>query len=577
MARRRSEGGEIVAPRRRATAGGLTLRRLRSWMARGGTVEGNPSSGVHLRVPGKSFPGIARWVWAGPVGWDGRVVVSTAHIDRLTSRYGPDVQCDWHVPGPEDSPGEDRAKDTSEVAETSEDPGDGDLHGGDGASGEVENPEDSAGSESSDSDGEEPSQGGEDSSSPGLLPGNPDGEPSEGEPGQQPGSTPGQGGSAPSAQGSEDSSGVVAADASAAGSDGTSTDSVDGPPDGGGASPREGAGDDPTDAGQDSSPTPTAAPSDKGKRTSPGTPGAGPHGPGQTDTPERDAPEAAWVWSSERADGPKADVDCLASGAAAAPDAPPSDRQSDPDSDPGEGREVKTSFGGFFAEFSRGTRRNPVDPRDVREIRRHLRRLLDRIEVEPGGEMSPRISAKGLVRELASRRVALSRARREEVKPAVRLILADVSGSCAAACRETVAAAQALAEDSGARCIAVLHSNGYPLDVLGEVPGGALPRERERQKDSALAWWDRLVGAHQVSGVVWLGDADGLWVLEHLARHHGAPVVWLDSYRSRVAGLHEAPRQARMGLSFTPRAMWWGVNDARSTAIALRRTHKGGS
>jgi hypothetical protein len=221
-----------------------------------------------------------------------------------------------------------------------------------------------------------------------------------------------------------------------------------------------------------------------------------------------------------------------------------------------------------FAEFASPTRRHPVDPKDVAEICRHLRRLLDRIEVEPGGDPSPRVSGKRLVRELTTRRVALSRARREEVLPAVRLILCDVSGSCSAAAPATVAAAQALVKDQDARCVVVLHSNGYPVSWLGD--GGDLPDCPEGSEVGVtLAWWDRLVAGRAVSGVVWLGDSDGLWVLDHLAPQ--APVVWLDSHCSR-SGLHAAPKSAVAQLNFRPIAWWWGVNNARSTAIALRST-----
>lgn len=443
-------------------------------------------------------------------------------IDRLISLHGADTLCGRKAAKPEARP-----KDTDEVAEQSDDPSDGQKHGGDGASGEV-------------TDGQP--TGGQN--------------PNTAEEMAEPSATPGQGGAQP-----QDSTDTETANGGSG--HGSETTSQDGAPDASESSSGDAAEGQPsTGATRDVSPTPGQA-QDKGEQ---------PHnesaGLAETDDLGRDAPGVAGVSTTDDAGATPAkesrDLDPSAADSA-------DDEATTSVGTPRSSRRSKAQHGGVFAEIGRGTRRHPVDPKDVAEIRRHLRRLLDRIEVEPGGDPSPRISGKRLAREVVARRVSLSRSRREEVKPAVRLILCDVSGSCSAVCRETVAAAQALVADQDARCVVVLHSNGYPAAWIGDV--GDMPDVRDagdwRGTDEVRAWWDRLVAGRTVSGVVWLGDSDGLWVLEHIAA--AAPVVWLDSHCSR-SGLHSAPRKAVEQLNFRPIAWWWGVNNARSTAIALRST-----
>jgi hypothetical protein len=218
-----------------------------------------------------------------------------------------------------------------------------------------------------------------------------------------------------------------------------------------------------------------------------------------------------------------------------------------------------------MAGFAAGSRRHPVDPRDVAEIERHLRRLLIRLDAGPVGDPSPRIHAGRLIREIASRRLSLSRCRREEQEPALRLVLADVSGSCSAACRETVAAAQALVESDPVTYAAVAHSNGYPVEVLGLA---AAPPTIYTAEDDPR-WWERALAGRRLAGVIAFGDSDALWLYGRLAAR--APIVWLDSHSAR-AGLRRAPCRALGELPFAPRVWWWGVNDAARAAIALRGT-----
>src|SRR5690606_32796715 len=86
------------------------------------------------------------------------------------------------------------------------------------------------------------------------------------------------------------------------------------------------------------------------------------------------------------------------------------------------------------------------------------------------------VDGRRLIREIASRRCALARVRREELSHPLVLLCCDVSGSCSAVCNETLAAAVAVAE-ALPHVVIVRHSNGYVIDMLGERAPRLLARE----------------------------------------------------------------------------------------------------
>jgi hypothetical protein len=206
----------------------------------------------------------------------------------------------------------------------------------------------------------------------------------------------------------------------------------------------------------------------------------------------------------------------------------------------------------------------------VRDVRRALDRLLTALEVGTGQEPSPRLDARALVAELACRRVRLSRCRREELERPLTVVAVDVSGSCAAAATETLAAALALAY-ADERCVVVRHTNGCVASIHGcrarELP---LARLDGQSRDD---WWRAARRRVRVAGLVAFGDADAGDVYRDWCEA-GVPLVWLDSYAARDGTRPVGPRsvamRCRAGWTREPLAHWIGVNDAVRAAVALR-------
>lgn len=202
-----------------------------------------------------------------------------------------------------------------------------------------------------------------------------------------------------------------------------------------------------------------------------------------------------------------------------------------------------------------------ADPKATRETVRLLRRLLS--ETMPGahGDPSPRINSKRLVTELISRRCALSRARREEMEPAIIVLLCDVSGSCSATSAETLAACQEIARRDPAVEV-VVHTNGFPLE---HFDGRRWSQCSTLDGDAQL--YDQILTGRTVAGTVAWGDSDAAWILSVLAEQ--APLIWLDSYSARY-GVAMRPAPCEVPALACVR----GVNSAESGLYALRMARR---
>lgn len=249
--------------------------------------------------------------------------------------------------------------------------------------------------------------------------------------------------------------------------------------------------------------------------------------------------------------------------------------ESGPDGEPSEGESftgvVKAphsdvpirSFGGDTADdwdiiksLSRRERRS------ARSIHRALLKLVKASE-QSNTEESPRISGSKLVRELVSRRVNLSRIRREELGLPLILICCDVSGSCSATSNETLAASVALASELP-QAVVLRHSNGHLIDAVGQgVP--TPPVENLRIEEYA-----KLFG-RPITTVIAFGDWDAGDSYQQFVED-GAQLFWLDSYCA-CDGPKPASKNLRASSRYwkRPPSGWWqGVNNGKSTAIALR-------
>jgi hypothetical protein len=136
-----------------------------------------------------------------------------------------------------------------------------------------------------------------------------------------------------------------------------------------------------------------------------------------------------------------------------------------------------------------------------------------------GGEQIPRYEARRLVKEVASRRFALGRARVEIELPTV-AIYVDCSGSMTPVINDFAVVAstvQALAKAAGIKCVVASGGNGG-IDYISETPdqwvaGG---------EGAPVEVWGQMLRQYNPQAVLLLADGDGIYIYEEVAkRWHG--------------------------------------------------------
>ena len=284
-------------------------------------------------------------------------------------------------------------------------------------------------------------------------------------------------------------------------------------------------------------------------------PGSDEGDPASADDPSADAPGVAWAEDG----APRADTPAF-----------PMPEPGHDGSGASPSEEAHRAWGGIHARLDEAMRdpRSPDAELDAREVRRALERLLPPA-MATHGDPSPRISGRRLVREIVSRRMRLSAARREELARPVALLLCDCSGSCAAVAVETLAACVQIAQ-SRDDVLLVQHSNGIPTAAMRggrEIP---VPPWRGGPDRPCLDWYAEQIGKAEVAGAVAFGDSDADWLYSWIVEDQGAPLWWLDSYRCRIEGQPRPARAPSVAADSNMLRYYLGVRGARGAAYALR-------
>jgi hypothetical protein len=449
------------------------------------------------------------------LGWTCHTVLTVRAVDRAISRLGPD----W--PSVADTkavarqaarrahrsaarqeplaPGEFRPKGTDEVGACTG-AGDGAIHGGDGNSGECAGPAQTAASEPRDPTYASAATAAQASSTSRTQ--------------GAPGSTQATADKDSVAEGSENAGRESAAEASY------------GEPTAGGVEPAVLAQGHPADPrGADPSAADTPGESLGGARAA-------------TD------PGLVEDHAIKAEGGPVTSADPAATGAAR--EANP--REASGDSPSSGSRQPRRSHGGRHADPVRAQAAAKADRRTAARAARLLERLFDALDVGAGVEPSPRRDPRKLVRELAVKRVALSRCKREEMAPALRVLAVDWSGSCSSYCDELLTGALAIS-DADDSVVVVGHSNGYVEQAWGRRVADLGIRERERPQHELPVdiragwhdhtdWWRALVARAQarsvrIAGLIALGDWDAMECYQAW-RSAGGSIAFLDNFSASI-------------------------------------------
>jgi len=215
-------------------------------------------------------------------------------------------------------------------------------------------------------------------------------------------------------------------------------------------------------------------------------------------------------------------------------------------------------------------------------IRKHMEEFLTSLDVGAGLNYSPRMSGKKLIKELVSSSYRLSRCQRNEMQTGLKLILVDISPSCAEIRDACYAAALAIA-DVDKDVVVVCHFNGHTASDYGSTgPGGVamnclitgkrqseIPHLSPEVSDELEKW----AATANISGVIAFGDGDAASLYALMAKY--MPMVWLFPSNEEYARDMLESYQPKETLDRN--AKLWIVSEvtnARTCVEGLRRISK---
>lgn len=183
--------------------------------------------------------------------------------------------------------------------------------------------------------------------------------------------------------------------------------------------------------------------------------------------------------------------------------------------------QAKHSHGGVTAEM----RRVGITSTLIKRARKAMARLVEGGETQTG----PRYDWKEFSVRLKSYRPVTPARKEEEGRPAI-LILADVSGSCSGFSDKSLMVAQAVARAGigGADIIIVAHSNGNPVEWSAN---GKRSQPVDVAWDESLQWYEDVLRRFNLEVVISLGDWDAEWLYHHLTELSSVKrFIWLDNW-----------------------------------------------
>jgi hypothetical protein len=228
--------------------------------------------------------------------------------------------------------------------------------------------------------------------------------------------------------------------------------------------------------------------------------------------------------------------------------------------------------GGYIDEKNARLKKKTIKSQ-ARKIARHFDGFFRDNEIGIGVEQTPRISGKKLVKELVGRGVRLGRTKKEEKGTGLKLVLVDISPSCASIRDACFAAALALA-DTDPNIVVIAHFNGYTADSGGHIVGRRQKEVPHIHDPHDLETFKAFLASGKVSGAVCFGDHDAQEVYSALS--HYCPTLWLSpntesDCKSRLAECDKAHRRA---YSEARMYIVGNVYDARSAVDGLRKLKK---
>jgi hypothetical protein len=197
--------------------------------------------------------------------------------------------------------------------------------------------------------------------------------------------------------------------------------------------------------------------------------------------------------------------------------------------------------------------------RDMRNLEKELTRLSVQ-HCGPSGDPTPRIRAKKLVTELVTRRMNLTRCHREELESKKVILAVDVSGSCATFGPTLEVALKEVAAKKP-HVLVVLHSNGFVVEIT--------QGKKSEKFDETQGLLEVVKGFGDTLGlVVGIGDSDAL--LAYQAAAEATKFIWLNNYLASRGVPQRAHAKLTKDWVKQPYAHIIGVGSATTVIEALK-------
>mgnify|MGYP003144458222 CR=1 FL=1 len=175
----------------------------------------------------------------------------------------------------------------------------------------------------------------------------------------------------------------------------------------------------------------------------------------------------------------------------------------------------------FAALHSKGLRAQ------ARSIQSRMEMIFRMNEVGVGQEDTPRLNAVALIKEIVGKSMRMSKTYKEERGAGLKIIMVDISPSCAAIRDACYAAALAIA-DSDSDVVVFTHFNGYTSGTQSKIIGNRFREVPPILDDGDTTAFEAFLATGKLAGAIAFGDADAAKLYGLIAKY--APLVWMTPF-----------------------------------------------
>jgi len=163
----------------------------------------------------------------------------------------------------------------------------------------------------------------------------------------------------------------------------------------------------------------------------------------------------------------------------------------------------------------------------ARSVQSRMEMIFRMNEVGVGQEDTPRLNAVSLIKEIVGKSMRMSKTYKEERGSGLKIIMVDISPSCAAIRDACYAAALAIA-DSDSDVVVFTHFNGYMSGAKSKIIGNRFREVPPILDDGDTTAFEAFLATGKLAGAIAFGDADAAKLYGLIAKY--TPMVWMTPF-----------------------------------------------